>query len=309
MKIIFFGSSDFSLKALEACQTQETALVISTPDREKGRGLKTVPTPVKVYAESQGLACITPDTLKDSEVFALAKKIHPDLFVVSSYGKMIPQDWLEIPSRLSVNVHPSLIPKYRGAAPINWPILNGDKETGLTLMDVTKDLDAGDIFYQKALPLSAEMNSHALSELLAVKSYDALLIFFQQIEKGTMQRRFQDPSQATYARKLKKEDGRIDWTKTAEQIDRVIRGTQPWPLAFTSFQRETFQILQAKISFHSDSPKKPGQILGLPKNAGIEIQTGKGQMIIEIVKPSGKKQMSAWDFANGARLKPGLILG
>lgn len=308
MPIVFFGSSEFSIASLKACLDSgiQVSLVITTPDVQKGRGLQTQPTPVKILAEKNNLPVIDPQKLKNTEILENVKKISPDYFVVASYGKMIPSDWLKIPAKLAINVHPSLLPKYRGAAPINWPILNGDTETGLSLAEVTDKLDAGDIFYQKKFPLSENDNAQTLGKKLEDASYEALKQTLLKLKAGeTPPRTAQDETESCYARKLAKEDSAILWSRSALEINRQIRGLQPWPGTSTFFQGLPVQILEAKVS-ENTSAGKPGTIVHILKQS-FSVQTGKGSIEILRVKPAGKSEMSAGDFARGKRLEPGAL--
>lgn len=311
MKIIFFGSSEFSLSALKAClaKPHQILLVITTPPQKQGRGLKELPTPIQTFSEENSLPFLAPETLKNPELLKKVQALAPELFVVSSYGKMIPSDWLKVPSILPLNVHPSLLPKHRGAAPINWPILLGETETGISITEVTPKLDAGDIFYQKNLVIDENQTAVELENVLAEKSMAALGEVFNAIQNNTLKRTPQDDTKSTYARKLVKEDGKIDWTSPAQKIVNQIRGLLPWPAAWTPFRNEPLQILKAKIFDPEKTSIKPGAVFQIHKGQGVEIQTGKGSLLIEQVKPAGKNLMSAFDFANGKRLLPGEEFG
>ncbi len=283
-------------------------LVVTTPDAKQGRGLQTKPTPVKIYAESINLAVIAPEKLKDPAVLAETEKISPDYFVVASYGKLIPPAWLKIPKKLSINVHPSLLPKYRGAAPLNWPILNGDAETGVCLMEVVDKLDAGDVFSCKKMPLTPEEDSLTLSHKLSEISYDMVMDILLKLKKGQMPERTpQKEADMTYARKLAKEDGKIDWNLSAEEISRKVRGLLPWPGAYTFFEGQPMQILKARTSSQGGG-QKPGEMISAGKQT-VLVQTGKGAVEIEKVKPAGKNEMTAGDFARGKRLQSGAKFG
>ncbi len=306
MSIIFFGSSEFSISALKACQSSKHPIlkVISTPPRKKGRGLNEIPTPVAEFAVSHHLPLITPETLKSPELLQEIQALNPDFFVVSSYGKMIPSAWLRTAKKLNLNVHPSLLPKYRGASPINAPILNGDHETAISIAEVTDKLDAGDIFYQKRISLPADINSVELEKILADLSIPALEEVFKRIENNTLKRTAQNETLTSYAPKLKKEDGIIQWTESAEKILRKVRGLLPWPTAYTYFANEPFQILNASVISASGSAV-PGSIIEIEKQGGLHVQTGNGVLNALRVKPAGKKEMSGSDFARGQRLAPG----
>ncbi len=310
MSLIFFGSSEFSLKSLEACLDSgiPVKLVVTTPDVPKGRGLKVQPTPVKIFAQSHGLRVISPEKLKSEEALSEAEKIAPDFFVVASYGKIIPPAWLKIPKILSINVHPSLLPKWRGAAPLNWPILSGEKETGLCLMEVVDKLDAGDIFFTQKIAVTAEDDASTLSHKLADLSYNAVKELLSKLQKGEKPSRItQNEAEMTYARKLTKTDGKLDWKLPAEELDRRIRGLLPWPGASTSFEHQPLQILKAK-ALEKSSSQKPGTVLEAGKQS-LTVQAGTGSLEIQKVKPAGKNEMSAGDFARGKRISPGAVFG
>ncbi|MBN1688151.1 MAG: methionyl-tRNA formyltransferase [Candidatus Omnitrophica bacterium] len=311
MKIIFFGSSDFSMKALEACleSGHEVVLIITTPDKKKGRGLVMQPTPVRLFAEERQLPCEMPETLKDEALLEKIKALTPDLFVVSSYGLFIPSTWLTVPAKYALNVHPSILPRYRGAAPINWPILNGDSETGVSVAEVTHRLDAGDIFHQIRIPLDPDWDSEVLNGKLAELSYQVVAFVLRQIGKGTELRIPQSDITSSYARKLTKEDGHIDWSKPAEEIHRQIRGLVPWPRAYTFDQKKQILILKARCGNKTESAGKPGEIKEISKDGFIRVQTGKGHLLIDRLRPEGRKEMSGADYANGKRLTAGYCLG
>lgn len=308
MKIIFFGSSDFSIPALKACRDFGAAVVwvLTTPDQKKGRGLQLLPNPVKVYAAEHRLLCQAPESLKNPALIEEILSMKPEVFVVSSYGKFIPSAWLKLPSQAALNVHPSLLPKYRGAAPINWPILNGDQETGVSIIEVADKLDAGDLFYQETFPIPEDMDAGTLAQELARRSHGALLKVLGEAEKGNLKRTPQEEALSSYARKLTKEDGRILWTQEAPRIVNLVRGLIPWPTAYTlDPRRQPLQILKARVA---DLSKKgePGEISALDKSQGVEVQTGRGSIWVERVKPAGKKEMSALDFARGHPIQAGL---
>ncbi|MBI3313045.1 MAG: methionyl-tRNA formyltransferase [Candidatus Omnitrophica bacterium] len=310
MNIVFFGSSEFSLAAFAACLEStyhRVVLVVTTPDRKKGRGLKTLPTPVRILAEARSLAVEAPESLKSEKLLEQVAALKPDLFVVSSYGKMIPDAWLKLPAKVALNVHPSLLPRHRGAAPINWTILEGDKETGVTIAEVTSKLDAGDIFNQLKIPVMPEANAETLSAQLADLSHKALTGVFEKIERDRLSRTTQDETKSTYARKLTKEDGAVNWNLPAIQIARQVRGLLPWPTAYAIFNQTSLQILNAKPDGTDFVGAKPGQIVEITKEEILRIQTGSGILAVIQVLPAGKKQMSAGEFARGRRLNTGFI--
>lgn len=309
MTVIFFGSSEFSLSALESCLAppHRVLLVITTPDQKKGRGLRESPSPVRDFCDKHKIPVEAPASLKQTDLTEKVRSLKPELFVVSSYGKIIPPAWLTIPASLAVNVHPSLLPKYRGAAPIHWTVLNGEKEAGVTIAELTETLDAGDIFHQIRVPIDPAVDSETLSRRLAELSGPALASVFHQIETGTLKRLRQEESLTSYARKLKKEDGIIDWREPATAIANRVRGLLPWPVATTYFQGEILQILKARVAEVACAEGRPGQILEIQKGGALRVQTGQGALFMDEVKPAGKKIMTGAAYAGGRRLQPGAL--
>lgn len=294
------------MDALNACREsgQQIVLIVTTPPQKKGRGLVETPTPVQTWAEQNNIPFIAPENLKSPELLEKLKSLSPELLIVASYGKIIPASWLAAASKYALNVHPSLLPKYRGAAPINWPILLGDKETGVCIAELIPQLDAGDIFYQTRVPLPANVDSKQMADTLGEISAKALKTVLEKVPSG-LERAAQDHAKRNYARKLSKEDGRIDWNWSAEQIVNQIRGLLPWPVASISFQSEPLQILKASL-VSEEGQGQPGKILKVEPQK-IQVQTGKGVLALETVKPAGKKEMPAGDFARGRRLEPGFV--
>lgn len=305
MNLIFFGSSEFSLEALKACLASEhqVQLVITTPPQKKGRGLKLTPTVVQEFCEKNHIPFEAYATLKNPEYLTKIKNLKPDLLVVSSYGKLIPSDWLKVPAQYALNVHPSLLPKYRGASPLNWPIINGDSETGISIAEVTPKLDAGDIFYQEGFPLTRDMNSDLLSHKLAELSKKALQIIFEQMKKGPLHRTPQNDAQSTYARKLEKEDAYLDLTQDAITLESRIRGLKPWPGSSIQCEGEPLKIIEAVAELNA--PKlSPGTLID---KGEFLMAAGKGALKIKKVQPAGKKEMSAADFLRGKHLEKGFV--
>lgn len=308
MKIVFFGSSEFSLSALEACLSSRYRLewVVTTPDQPQGRGLNEAPNPVRVFCKANRIPVEAPARLSDPIIFEKIKSCQPDVFVVSSYGKLIPAVWLELPRMARLNVHPSLLPKYRGAAPIHWAILNGDTETGVSVMDITSELDAGDIFHQIAVPLDSQIDAESLSRQLAELSGRMVGEILPLAQNGSLIRTPQDHGRAVYARKLKKSDGQICWKKSAEQIHNMIRGLLPWPTAFFEFKNGVLiQLLKSRVVDASELSVEPGQVCRIDRAGTLHVQTGCGVLGIEVLKPAGKREMNGTDFANGWRLQIG----
>ena len=307
LKIVFFGSSDFSLPLLESCLVSSHKLVgvVTTPDRPKGRGLRTQPNPVKEQCEKSGVLTLAPVTLKEVEAREKVRSLQPDLFVVASYGKLIPEAWLGVPRKAALNIHPSLLPKYRGAAPIPWQILNGEKMTGVTIALVTKDLDAGDIVHQLRVPLEENETTASLTDRLAQLGRKALEETFLKLEKGNWDRVPQKESEASYARKLSKTDGYLDINESALDLERRIRAFHPWPGAFIGFRKIPLRILEAKVDSIACAEAKPGALLEVSSKGFLRLQAGRGSLQILKVQLPGRRPVSGGEFAHGQRLKVG----
>ena len=305
MKIVFFGSDTFSIKALEAClhaPGMELALVVTTPAKKKGRGLKLETSEVFDYCQSKKLPVTEFPTLCDPKVAQDLLALRPDIFVVASYGKLIPNNLLEIP-KYRLNVHPSLLPKYRGAAPIHWSILNGDTETGVTILDIAEKLDAGDIYYQEKISLDPRTNAAELASALARFSYGVLKKVLGQVRDGQLRGTPQNEAEATLAPQLSKRDGELSFSvMTAEEMDRKVRGLQPWPGAYCFIKGERIAFLETDLA-ETVAAEKPGTLLVIEKDGGIQVAAKEGILKVLRVKPEGKKSMTAADFARGRRLQ------
>lgn len=304
MKIIFFGSDEFSIKALEAClhSNMEVVLAVTVPAKKKGRGLRLEPTEIYRYCQTKKIPVAEFSMLRDPSVTKSILTLQPDIFVVASYGKIIPNELLGIP-KYRLNVHPSLLPKYRGAAPVNWPILNGDAETGVSIIDIAEKMDTGNIYDQEKLALGPQANAVQLSADLAALSYGMLKKVFGQIKQGKLRGVPQNEVKATLAPQLSKNDGELFFTEPAEKLDRKVRGLQPWPGCYFFFKKERIGLLETDLP-EMPVDKKPGTILSI-EPSGIIIATGKDALTLVKVKPEGKKAMPAADFAHGRRLEPG----
>lgn len=309
MKIVFFGSSDFSIPALEFCcdVSRELVGVVTTPDQPKGRGLLIQSNPVKEFCDRLGLCVLSPASLADPELQQKLSALNPDLFIVASYGKLIPTPWLKIPKVASWNVHPSLVPKYRGAAPIPWQILSGEKETGVSILLVTPQLDAGDILHQIRTPLDSEATSQSLMEQLSRLSRKALEETYAKLKEGKLQPIAQKENEASYARKLTKEDGLLNLNEDALELSRKIRAFLPWPGAFIGLENTPVRILETKLDSVACAEAKRGTLLEINPLGYFRLQTGKGSLKIFKVQLPGRKAVTGADFVNGQRMKPGFI--
>ena len=304
MRIVFFGTPDFAVPALRAMVEQgyEVVGVITQPDKPKNRGMKLAPTPVKEYAMSCGLPVHQPTTLRDGAAFTLLQSLNPDLIVVAAYGKILPVDILTLPPKGCVNIHSSLLPKYRGAAPINWAILNGEEKTGVTLMYMAEGLDTGDMLAQTETPIDLNENARQLHDRLAQLGAQLLLDTLPALEAGTATAQPQDDALSCYAPMLSRELSPIDWKKSARQIHDQVRGLYPWPSAVTQLDGVRVKVLRTALS-GQQTDRPAGSVIQADKHA-LKIACGDG-MALELLElqPDGKKGMTASAFLAGHPMK------
>ena len=314
MKVVFMGTPDFAVPTLQSlldCQhTLQT--VVTQPDRPKGRGQTLVAPPVKILAEKYGIPILQPEKVRKTEFIQRLKELAPDVIVVVAYGQILPESILNIPSLGCINIHGSLLPKYRGAAPIHWAIVRGETETGITTMFMDKGMDTGDMLLKRSVPIGPKDTTGSLHDTLSRMGAEVLIETLEKLEQGTLERIPQDHACATYAPMLKKEDGRIDWSEAAEAIDRKVRGLFPWPGAYTSFQGKTVKLLEAALEESSPESRRdaqPGEVLALDSASGPVIACGKGCLRILKIQPQNKKAMKCSDFCRGYHLTVGASLG
>lgn len=302
MRIVFMGTPDFAVPSLEALVRggHEVVGVFSQPDKPVGRHQnKLQPTPVKVCAQSHEIPVFQPTTLRDGEALALLKQLAPELIVVAAYGKVLPDEILALPAKGCINVHSSLLPKYRGAAPINWAVVNGDQETGVTIMDMAHELDAGDIIAQVKTPIGPDELVERVHDRLAALGGELLGQVVEQIAQGKASRTPQDPEQVTYAPMLSRALSPIDWSQSAQAIHNKIRGLNPWPATSTGILGgEPVKVFRSQVTGRT-AKGTPGTILG-GGNDGIEVLCGDGTVlrILELQAP-GSRRMSAGDYLRG----------
>jgi methionyl-tRNA formyltransferase len=308
MKLVFCGTPRFAVPTLEKLVSSgfEVRLVVTQPDKPRGRGLELAPSPVKSRALELGLPVVQPDKIRNNEEFrAQLASLEPEAIVVVGYGRIIPQWMIELPRLGNINLHASLLPKYRGAAPIQWAIAMGETVTGVTSMRIDAGLDTGDILLQKEIPILPEDTAETLAPRLAAVGADLMVETLPGLAAGTIQPRPQDHSRSTLAPILKREDGLIDFERPAAEIVNRLRGFQPWPGAFTNFRGKQLHVWGAKPAA---ATLVPGEI----KVEGDHFLAGCGaDTALELleVQPEGKKRMAARDFVHGYRPKPGERLG
>jgi methionyl-tRNA formyltransferase len=303
MRIVFMGTPDFavpSLKALVAAG-HEVVGVFTQPDKPKNRGMKLTPSPVKVAAQEFDIPVYQPATLKTDEAYDVLTQLKPELIAVAAYGKILPKRILEVPEKGCINVHSSLLPRYRGAAPINWAILNGDEQTGVTIMYMAEGLDTGDIISQRATPIDPSETVEALHDRLADIGAELLTETVAALADGTATRTPQDDSLSCYAPMLSRELSPIDFTKSARQIHNQVRGLIPWPATSAEIAGTTFKIFSVEET-DATSDQPAGTVLGADKK-GINVVCGDGKVlrILELQAP-GKKRMRTVDYLRGHAL-------
>ena len=300
MRIVFMGTPDFAVPSLNALieAGHEICGVFTQPDKPKNRGMKLQPPPVKEYALTQNLPIYQPVTLKDGEARSILTGLNPELIVVAAYGRILPPDILALPRLGCVNVHSSLLPKYRGAAPINWAILNGEDETGVTIMYMAEGLDTGDILAQEPTPIDRNENAPMLFERLAKLGADLLVRVVADLDAGTAHAVAQDGNRSSYAPMLSRELSPMDWNKSARQLHDQVRGLYPWPAATAVFDGIRCKILRTALS-DAQTSKAPGTVLQADKH-GLRLACGGGG-VLEILElqPDGKKPMTAPAFLMG----------
>ena len=309
MKIVFMGTPDFAVGALEALVEagHEIVAVVTQPDKPKGRGKEMQQTPVKACAIKHNIEVFQPVKIKTPEAVEILKGYAADLFVVAAFGQILSKEILEMPKFGCVNIHASLLPKYRGAAPIQWAILDGEKETGVTIMQMNEGLDTGDMLTKVVIPIEDTDTGESLFNKLAKAGAELLVDTIPQLEAGTVIPQKQDEAFSTYAKMIKKEMGLIDWKKEATELERLVRSMNSWPSAYTHFNKKTLKIWEAAVE-RGNRETEPGTVVEVTKSS-IKVQTGKDWLVLKQVQLEGKKRMDVAAFLLGYSVKTGDMLG
>ena len=307
MKILFMGTPEFAQKSLEALieNNRDVVCVITQPDKPKGRGYEMAMPEVKKYALEKGIDVFQPETLRDGAISDILDKYTPDIIIVVAYGKILPEYVLNYPKHGCINIHGSLLPKYRGAAPIQRAVMDGEKVSGVTSMYMEKGLDTGDMLLKAELEITPDMTAGILHDELAVLGGKVLLDTLDAVENGTLAPIKQDDALSTYAHQLTKAEGEIDWTQDATVISDKVRGLNPWPCAFSFLGGKRFVI---DFAYPENGSGKPGEVLCADKD-GIVIACGNGSVRLKTVKFEGKKKMTAEEYLRGHSIEKGIILG
>lgn len=307
MKVLFFGTPDIAAVSLEKLIDDgfEITGVVTQPDKPKGRGHKLTPPPVKVLAEEKNIPVYQPECLKNGELAAVLDETKPDIAAVVAYGKILPEYVLNYPKHGCINMHASLLPKYRGAAPVQWSVINGDKVTGVTTMLMDKGLDTGDMLLSKETEIGLYETSEELFERIAVMGADILSQTLKNIEN--IKPVAQDDSKSTYASMITKEMGNIEWDAEKEKISKLICGMNSWPLAYTYYKGELMKVIAARLGDDKISGK-PGEILAVEKGKGIKVQCKNGTLYITNIQFAGGKKLSVDEYIKGHNIEIGEIL-
>ena len=308
MKIIYMGTPDFAVLPLKALYEDghEIVLTVTQPDKPKGRGHKLTPPPVKEFATEHGLCVYQPESCKTDEVYEYLKSFDADVFIVAAYGQILPQRILDIPRYGCINIHASLLPKYRGAAPIQWSIINGESVTGVTTMQMNAGLDTGDMLVKEEVTIELSDTCETLHDKLAISGVNTIRKTLEQIKSGTLTPEKQDDALSTYAPMINKTTGYIDFSKSAITIYNLVRALNPYPFAQAMYEDVRFKVIGAK-AFDKDYNAENGEIIDV-SNDGILVSCGIGSLIICDVQFEGKKKMPVAEFIKGNEIKKGVIL-
>ncbi|MBN2983494.1 MULTISPECIES: methionyl-tRNA formyltransferase [Cohnella] len=317
MNILFMGTPDFAVPSLRALLERglNVVAVVTQPDRPKGRKRELSPPPVKAFAQQRGLRVLQPEKLRSPDAVAAVTELAPDLIVTAAYGQILPKAVLDLPRFGCVNVHGSLLPRYRGGAPIQRSIMNGEPVTGVTLMYMAEGLDTGDMIAKVEVPIGDDDTAGSIFAKLSDAGAELLIEWLPRLLDGTAPRIAQDDAEATYAPNLTREDERIDWNRTARDIFNQVRGLHPMAGAFTFLNGEVFKVWGCRAPGETDArlaaewaEAKPGTVLEAGAD-GIRVRTGDGSVVLTQVQPAGKKALPAAEYARGARIAPGTALG
>ncbi|HHW66766.1 MAG: methionyl-tRNA formyltransferase [Epulopiscium sp.] len=311
MKVVFMGTPDFAVPCLQKLIDEKyyIAAVVTQPDRPKGRGKKMVAPPVKELAEKYNIPVFQPEKVRNPEFIEVLRSIAPDLIVVIAFGQILPKEILDIPTYGCINVHGSLLPKYRGAAPIQWAIINGEKITGVTTMFMDEGMDTGDMILKKEIFIEPEYTAGDLHNIMAPVGAELLKETLDELIRGNIKREKQDENEATYAPMLKKENGLIDWSQPSYKIVNLIRGLSPWPSAYTFYKDQMIKIWKAEVYDKIYEFNAIGEIVEVIKNKGLIVKTGDSSLLItEIQAPNGKR-MTVEEYLRGHDIEQNIILG
>lgn len=306
MRVLFWGTPGFAVPSLRALQEEGHAVVavITQPDRPAGRGRDVRSGPIKRIAQDEGIPVLQPDKPRGEEFVTILREMAPEVSVVAAYGQILTEEVLNLPTHGSINVHASLLPELRGAAPVNWAIIRGHEHSGVTIMRMVRELDAGPILYRVAVELAPDMTAGELTEMLSEIGATALVEALAQMEAGAIAEEPQDHEFATYAPKMSRDTSRLDWRLPATELDRWIRGCDPWPGAWTELEGRPVQLFRSQpLAGEGNAP--PGTVLTASAEHGLTVATGSGAVRVFEVKPAGRARMEAVAWVHGRGVKEG----
>ena len=304
-RTVFMGTPSFAVPSLAAlAEMADVTLVLCNPDRPSGRGRSMASPPVKEEAARRGIPVFQPEKARHPDAVARIAAEAPDLIVVVAYGHILPKSILDIPRIGCINVHASLLPKYRGAAPINWAVARGETVTGITIMRMDEGMDTGPMLHVREMPIGAEDTAETMFPKLSALGAEALSGALRMLREGTLRETPQDASLATYAPMLKKEHGRIDWSRPAGEVRNLVRGMTPWPSAYALHAGKPLKVLSSAVAAGSGAAGEPGELVALGRD-GISVACGEGVLRLRVVQPEGGKAMDAWAYAQGRRVAAG----
>lgn len=310
MRIVFMGTPDFAAASLKALLEagQQVIGVVTQPDKPKGRGKQVQSPPVKALALEYNLPVYQPSSIKTGEFYEQLSLLKPDCIVVVAYGKILTKEVLLLPPRGCINVHASILPYYRGSAPIHWAVINGEQETGITTMFMDEGMDTGDMILKSRLPIGPDENVGIIHDRLAAQGANLLVKTMELLVQGKAPRTPQDHSIATYAPMLRKEHEHINWNQKAQEVHNHVRGMDPWPGTFTTWEGQVLKIWKTSVPAPLMFSASPGTVLEL-QTGGILVQTRQGQVLIKELQLQGSKRMEAGQFLRGKQIAPGTVLG
>ena len=304
-RTVFMGTPRFAVPSLAAlAESVNVTLVLCNPDRPAGRGRAMASSPVKEEALRRGIPVFQPEKVRDPDAVARIAAEAPDLIVVVAYGHILPKRILDIPRLGCINVHGSLLPKYRGAAPINWAVTRGETVTGITIMRMDEGMDTGPMLHVREMPIGEDDTAETMFSKLSFLGAEALGEALRKLREGTLVETPQDGALATYAPMLKKEHGRLDWSRPAIELHHRVRGMTPWPSAFAAHAGRTLKVLASSVARGSGRAGDPGEVVALGRE-GVDIACGEGVLRLSVVQPEGGKAMDAWAYAQGRRMAAG----
>lgn len=309
LRVVYMGTPDFAVPCLDRLVSEKfnVVAVVTQPDRPKGRGQKLAASPVKEYALLHGLPVLQPEKIKQPAFIAELAALQPDVIVVVAFGQFLPREVLDLPPLGCINVHASLLPKYRGAAPVHWAVMSGEQTTGITTMYMDSGMDTGDMALKAEVAIAPDETTGELHDRLKVIGADLLVRTLEQAAAGSLLRIKQDNKEATYAALLTRETERIDWHKPAQAIHNLVRGLNPWPGAYCVHQGKTLKVWRTEVTLPGTSGRVPGHVTAVG-DEGIIVATGSGSIMLREVQPESKRRMACSEYARGNGLNVGEIL-